>query len=772
MLSRNELFIKCNVRRSKNQIISVCLLILLSAMLLNIILILFTDFESDFYRQEKELNCSSFDLLYAGMLPKDLSPDLREFLEAQPEIVESDVDKTVGGFGTVQFKDGLISSFITLMSLDDALKKNVSRFEIISSDGNPGVYLGYLFHKSFDIGDEVAVNVGGHEYHWRIAGFYNALGTGTSTCLDNTCLLTDDLYESVSKEHFSMYKISIKAADGINLPDYRTAVTDEISSEFNSLSFLSFMMFDDLYASRYAFATMFEAILFASALVLIIVMVFAVAISLNNYISGNIRTYGTWKAMGYQSSALIRPLVLEFAGIALIFGIAGVALSYPVFMPVNNALESQTGIPYEIRFVPVAAILSVVVSVAIVALTTYLSVRKIRKISAISAIRQDEKKEKAGTRAVSLSKTRLSANMALGLKNCLGNVSRSLIVFLIVIGVSFLGGFSLFLSQNILGNTDEVMSLICGQTPDSIVRISTLEESALVDKLQNDSDVEDYYLYFVWPVSPKGYEPIVAYVIEDTEHLNQNVCIAGHLPEKDDEIALNKAYALENGLDLDGRMTVNGSEFVVCGLTQGAYCGGWDCYILRGGYEKTTEMNEVSFYIDLKEGVDVDAFNSRFNDDLHPTSVVNQKSYITSLFGMYSTMLKVLVVILVTVSLLIIVFVLYVILSILLETKKKEHGILKSLGFVSREIIYQTVISILPSCLLGTAGGLILAGNFSDDLVVMSLTGIGIFRFGSKPDFLWLALCGAALIVFIIVYTVILSGSVKKIAPHDLFNRE
>ena len=106
------------------------------------------------------------------------------------------------------------------------------------------------------------------------------------------------------------------------------------------------------------------------------------------------------------------------------------------------------------------------------------------------------------------------------------------------------------------------------------------------------------------------------------------------------------------------------------------------------------------------------------------------------------------------------------------ENKKKEHGILKSLGFVSGEIVYQTVISILPCCLLGAAIGLVFAGAFSNDLIVMNLTNMGIFQFGSKPSPFYLLLCGVALIVFVIIYTVLLSRSVKKIAPHDLFNRE
>lgn len=773
MMSKNVLFIKSNIRKSISQIVSICLLIVLSSALMNIILIMFGDFKDDYSRKQKELNCASIDFLYASATTEDLLPELNGLLDSQSQIVGYEVDKTVSGFGTVQFNGGVLSNIVTVTSLSDTRNKTVNKYEIVSSDNQSGVYLSYLFFSGggFTIGDDVAVSLNGREYVWRVAGFYDALNTGTSNCMDITCILSDELYESVHGENAQMYKVAVKTADGVNAEKYVNTLNAEITSHGFPLVLLDSQIFDNVYSQRYTNATAFQAILVASTAIMVIVMAFVVAISLNNYVNNSIANYGTLKAIGYVSHAMIRPLILEFAVIGLASGIVGVALSYPVLFPICSALESQIGIPYQIKFIPTAAVTTVVLFIAIVTATAYFSVRKIRKIPAISAIRQD-KKRKPGVASVNIVKTKISVNTALGLKNCLGNISRSLVVLFVMIGVSFLSGFAVYLSQNVLGNADAVLGLICGQTPDSVVRIDAPRENELVDTLQNSVDVKSFYLYSTQILAPDNHPQINAYIIDGTDGLNDGICIAGKMPQTDEEIAVNKAYASRYGLKIGDRLVMNGNGFTVCGFIQGAYYAGTDCYILRSGYQRIDTLDNLSYYINLNDGADIDAFNKQISATLHPTLVVNQRSYLNNLASMYSTLLKILVVIIIVLSVLIIAFILYVILSILLENKKKEHGILKSLGFVSGEIVYQTVISILPCCLLGTAIGLVFAGAFSNDLIVMNLTNMGIFQFGSKPSPFYLLLCGVALIVFVIVYTVLLSRSVKKIAPHDLFNRE
>ncbi len=773
MLSKNEIFIKSNLRKSKRQIVSICLLSVLAAILLNVILILFGDFKDNFYRRQKEQNCASADLLYVDPLGAVTSDGIRGVLDEIPGITGYEVDKTVSGFGTVDFSDGLLSNIVTVMPIGYAKNKTIDRFKIVSDSGDAGVYLGYLFESGggFAIGDTVTVNFNGQAYEYPVVGFYDALGTGSVNCLDITLLLTDDLYDSFAAENADAYRVAVMTEDGD--PDtLNNEVNARIQSAFPTLLLLDSQICDDLYAQRYTNASVFEAILIASTCIMIVVTVFVIAVSLRNYVGNNITAYGTFKAIGYRSRELILPLLLEFAVLELLAVAVGVGLSYLVFIPINAMLESQIGIPYEIRFLPLPAIVTLLFSVITVVLTTYFSVRKIRVIPAIASIRQDGAQKQSGVGAVNLATAKLGVNTALGLKKCLGGLSRSLIIFFVLVGVGFLGGFSVYLSDNILGDVDGVLSLICGQTPDSIVRIDPAKEEKLLGTLSTDEDVLDFYLFTMQTLTPEGRPPINAYVIENTEYINADVLISGELPKAEDEVALNKAYADKNGLSEGDTLKIDGFTYRVCGLVQGAYYSGNDCFILRSGYDKIGELKALNYYVDLSDGVGIDAFNGKVTAALHPTLVVNQRSYLLSLSDMYANILRVLGVILVVLSVLIIAFVLYVILSILLENEKKDHGILKSIGFVSRQIVYQTLVSIFPSCLLGTALGLFLAGRFSDDLIVVNLRSMGIFRFGSAVRVSYLFLCGAGLLAFVILYTCLLSRSVKKITPHDLFNRE
>lgn len=774
-MTKNNLLIRANVRKSLKQIIAVCLLIMLSSWLINCVLILVDDYKDNYYRKQKELNCATINYLYVNPFNIDLTESLNNLLSAEQQIDSYEIDQTASGYGTADFNDGILSSVITAISLNDTQNKKLNKYEIIDSIEGEGVYISYLFYSggNLNLGDNVNVSINGKDYTWKIVGFYNALDTGTVNCLDITCILTDNLYHTVKSDNVSAYKLCIKVKEGVNAEEYCNALNNTVGAKYKSLILIDSQAFDDVYSQRYTNATIFQAILISSTVIMTLVMMFIIAISLNNYINNNISTYGTFKAMGYKSSQLINPLLLEFATMCVIMSVVGIAFSYLAFPFVNNALESQIGIPYQIRFILLPTLLTIAISLALVVATTYLSVKKIKTIPAISAIRQDKTPNNKNTKTVNLVKTKLHVNTAIGLKSCFGNISRSMVILLSLVGVSFLSGLSIYLSQNVLGDPQAVLSLICGQTPDSIIGVNTTNKQLLVDTLKNNDDVQDYYLYSMQTVTPDNHSKINAYVVENCNYINDDVCIEGTLPQNADEVAVNKAYAIKNDITVGDYFAVNGHNFVVCGFIQGAYYAGQDCYLLLDGYNRyVSQLTNFNYYVDLKGSVDIDAFNKYIINTVHPTLVVNQNSYLTSLANMYSTILSVLVVIIVLLSILIIAFVLYVVLSIVLENKKKEHGILKSIGFVSKEIIYQTVVSILPCCLLGILIGLFLSGEFSNEIVVMSLTSMGIFRFGSKPNPLYLLLCGITLIVFIVLYTIMLSRSIRKIAPHDLFNRE
>lgn len=521
---------------------------------------------------------------------------------------------------------------------------------------------------------------------------------------------------------------------------------------------------------------MFEVVIVISAGLMIAVILATIMITLSNYIRNSIRTLGTLKAMGYTSNSLIIPIVCEFSIIALVMSAVGVIGSYAIFPILNSALERQTGIPYEIHFLPLEALATIVICMLLAIITSFLSVLKIRRILPINAIRENRVK-KNSIRLFALDTTHFGLNTAISLKTWLSGWVRNIILFISIAGVAFLLGFASGLYQNFILDNQAVLNLICGQMTDSVISVFPMQEEELKTELANNPDVERYYMFTVNTVTPKDLPKLQAYVIDSAEDIDaKQVCIDGHLPASESEIAINGMYANLCNLKIGDTLTFTSGQdivgFTVSGITQGAYSSGRDGFLTRAGYVRFAKLKDVRYYVDLKDGVDIDAFNSSICENINIMLITNFQESVGAIFQSYMGLLKIATIVMVILSFLIAIFVLYILISVFLFRKKREHGILKSLGFVTREIVYQTVASLAPTCIVATVVGLWISRRGAAAMLTLALNGIGIFSFGTPTNVLFLLISGLVVLLFVTSFSVLLSSSVRKLIPHKLFTNE
>lgn len=773
-------FIQSNIRYSKYQIFIVAFLFIIASALINTFLFLSFHYNNSFAVEKERLNGEDVDLLFVDVDTANLKTDrISEILYGISEIKDAEVDCTVAGNGAVEFKDGRLTLNVTYMNLTHAKEKEIGRYEILESDGGSGVYLSYLFEVEggYQIGDEITVTLGVFSDTFRVAGFYNNVDTGTVNCTDTVFLLTDDCYDKVASYGISSYRVSILANEPDSADKLESVALQNIQDDIPTLVPLRSSNAIRLSSSRYITSSIFQAIISLTAVLMIAVLLAIVAITLTNYIRNNMKNLGTLKAIGYQSGNLITSIVAEFSVIALVMSAAGVAISYLLLPALNTALERQVGIPYQIRFMPYEALISVAVCVVAAAMTSFISVIRIRRIAPILAIRETGSKKSAANNYFPLDKTHFKLNTALSLKSWLAGKIRNIVIFFSITGVAFLLGYSCFIYQNIVVDSNSVMSLIYGNTTDSVLNISTADEEQLKEKLQNDEDVERFYLYTVTTVTPQGLPKMYSFVYDDAKDLDEEqLTIKGHLPKKSGEIAVNGAYAAKNGLkEGDILRLTSGEETIsltVCGISQGASYSGNDCYLTRDGYSEIHPLLTVSYYVDLKDGKDIDEFNREIKDECRLLNSINFRETSDTTSESYKNVLSMSTLIVVVISLIIAGFILYVLISVYLSNKKREHGILKSLGFVTRDIIFQTVVSILPTCVLATSAGLLLSRNGAAKLLILAVRNLGIFSFGSPTSVTLLLIAGVGVTVFCIGYSLLLSNSVRTITPHQLFNKE
>lgn len=776
---KNLNFIASNLRRSKWQIIAISVLLILASALINILLFLSTDYQQNFFTEKTHLNGEDIDILLMNTVPgQDCFEQLDDSLNGCEIIKQYEIDRIVAAPGSVEYKDAVMSNYISFMSYDTATDKRIGQYEILESDNSDGVYLSCIFKTGggYKTGQDISVKCGAKDYTFKIAGFYNNVDTGTANCTDIVLLLSDRYFHSAASDMGVSYRISALLNDPENVDILELDITKKIAEDCPTLTFLGSSTYKKLSTSRYITATLFEAIISVSAVLMITVILATIAITLSNYIRNNIRNLGALKALGYKSRELILPIVGEFSSIAFVMALIGTLFSYMVMPVLNNALEKQVGIPYKIHFLFTQAVLSVLICVLLAACSSYFSVQKIRRIYPMNAIRDSKSKKKTSRNFFPFDKTRLGLNTAISLKSLLSDRVHGIVLFVSMTVIAFLLGFSAFTYQNVILDQNAILDLVCGQRTDSVLNVSRVYEDMLLSELDSNGSVEKYYLYSAFPITPTDMPKIYAYVIDENYHARDRLCIKGHMPEKDSDIALNRAYADKYGIDIEDKLSFesdNGmAEFTVTGMIQGAFYSGIDCYITNDGYSRISTMPFSGYYVDLKEGTDIDKFNTEISEKCPLISCSNYEKSIEAASESYIDILIFATAVVVILSFIIAAFILYILISVLLANKHREHGILKSLGFVSKDIIFQTVFCNMPPCIIGTALGLLISRNGAEKLLSSALSGIGIFMLGVPTKFIYLFASGFAMIIFTVAVSVLMSGSVRKITPHQLFNKE
>ena len=776
---KNLNFIVSNLRRSKWQIVAISVLLVLASALTNILLVLTTDYQQNFFREKERLCGADIDILLMNNAPgQDYYEQLDKTLGGMETIKQYEIDRVVAAPGIVEYKDAEMSNRISLVSYDSVKDKQIGQYEILESDNTAGVYLSYLFKidGGYKVGEDISVSLGAKDYNFKIAGFYNNVNTGTIDCADIALILPDSDFRSIASEQGVSYRVNLLLNELGDADILESDIAKKIAEDCPALTLLGSFTYKTLSTSRYITATIFEAIICVSVLLMITVILATIAIALSNYIRNNIRNLGALKALGYTSRDLILPIVGEFSAIAFVMSLIGTLSSYAILPVLNNALEKQVGIPYAIHFLFGPVALSILICVLVSASSAYFSVLKIKRIYPMNAIRDSKSEEQSKRNFFALDKTRFRLNTAISLKSLLSDRVHGIVLFVSMTVIAFLLGFSAFTYQNVILDQNAVLDLVCGQRTDSALNVTEEYEDLLLSELDSNSSVEQYYLYSAFPMTPSDKPKIYAYIIDEDYQARDRLCIKGHMPKSDGDIAVNRAYADKHGISLGDKLffeSENGStEFTVTGMTQGAFYSGNDCYLTRDGYLRITAMPYSGYYVNLKEGTDIDEFNAEISEKCPLISRTNYAKYIKAVSASYIDILVFATVVVVILSFIIAAFVLYILISVLLANKHREHGILKSLGFVSGDIIFQTVFCNMPPCISGAAIGLLISRTGAEKLLTSALSSIGIFVFGIPTKLVYLFIAGISVILFTIVVSILLSGSVRKITPHQLFNKE
>ena len=781
--SMNSTFLlaRSNLRRAKGQTSAIAALLLLAAAMLNMWLMLSMDYKQNFDRCHDRLHAEHVTLVMDGD-PDEVRPFLTRTLEEEPRTTEYYMGDCLSMVGSFAYNGGEANTELVILEKEAALSRDIGKVEIVEEGGeNSGVYLPILYKTGdIDIGKTIELKIGSNTAKFTICGFFNSVMAGSHNCVLCELLLTQDQYQALEEKGYAPRGtlLSVRIADKSESEDFEAALKSKVTAMFPGAR-VSSNSYTLVTTSRYISQMICSGIISAMAFIILIIVLVVIASNIVNYIQENMKNLGALKAVGYTSGQLVRSLLLQFLGISLLVAALGIGLSYILFPFLNAMMISQTGIPYEVGFLPLPCLFTLVILGAAVALTVWLASRRIKKIDPILALRQGIQTHNFQKNHVPLEKTGMPLQLALALKSTLSGFRQNVTVCATMLVLSLMVVFSGLMIENMIVDIKPFLYMVVGEIADSCINVNVGVEEDFLQEMAADADVEKIYLYSMMNVRHVGGVELMATLCDDFAKVNnQDVCIEGRFPRYDNEMAIAAKYAREKDLKIGDEITLTVGEreenYLITGFTQMTNNLGKDCLLTREGYEKMGDLQNLSFYINLGEGVDLETFHERvkeqFAGDINAT--IDIQSIISGTASVYVTLLTVIVCAILLLGVVIIAFVLYLLVRTRLSRKKRDYGIMKALGFTTGQLILQTALSFMPAVILSVAVGLAACGLIINPLMALFLSGIGIVKctFTVPAGFITAAGAGLAALAFGIAC--LLSLRIRKIQPSALLAGE
>ncbi|MBP3918341.1 MAG: ABC transporter permease [Clostridia bacterium] len=777
-MQKYSLIAIANMRKAKGQNISITILILLAALMLNLWLILAMDYTANFDRYHTKLNAEHVTLAL-----DDADGEVRTFLNEELEkdhaVTEFLLDPCLHMTGGMSYNGGEVSSWFVFFEKETALTRSVGRAEIVEEgDCTSGVYLPMLYKtEDIDIGKTIDLKIGSHVVTYTVCGFFNSVMAGSHNCVIMEVILTDDKYKELETLGYAPKGTlcSVRLNDSADSLNFEASLKSRVSEKFSDIVMVS-NCYGIVSQSRYISQMICSGVLSAMAFIILLIALVVIASNIMNYIQTNMKNLGALKAIGYTSKQLISTLLLQFTGLTLLVSMIGAALSYALLPALNQMMIAQTGIPYAIHFLPLPFFLSLGILCGAVTLVVWYAAGRIKKIEAITALRSGVQTHNFKCNHIALEKTKAPLHLALALKTTLSSMKHNVTICITMLVLSLVVVFSGLMIQNMILDMSSFLNLIVGEMADSCINVQVEAEDQFLNEMTQDDRVEKVYLFTSINISHADGAELLASVCNDFSLLNnQNVVFEGRFPKYDNEIALAAKYAKEHNMRIGDEITIKGNgkqeTYLICGYTQLSNNLGRDCLLTREGYEKLGSLTNTSYYINLADGADIDAFNLDIKESLGSDVVnttINIEATVEGSAKVYVMLMTIIVIAILVLSAIVIVFVLYLLVRTMLNHKMRDYGILKALGFTTGQLILQTALSFMPTVILSTVVGLFVSSLVINPLTAVFLNGIGVVKCTFTVPVGFNIAAGIGLVGFTFAAACLLSLKIRKIAPREL----
>ncbi len=763
-----------NLKKHKGSLIGIFLLMLLLSTAFGTVLTVWAN--SSTYIQE-QMQRSGFGDLTAWISGISQVSQLADDIESLEEVERVEVQRFIFSNYTIDNQESDSEGQLIVYKPEEKryrfFTEDLSDYkEQPSKIAEREVYVSPSMVSMFDIqiGDEIIFPIARNQKNmiFTVKGFYEDPFMGSSMIGMKGFLISEDDYHTACAilQNAGMDALA-RDGDMLHIFSAASMTTSELNRVINEHTTLA--QYTEFVHSKEAIAgfmvvlqNAFSGLLFAFALVLLIVVLIAISHSISSTIETDMVNMGILKTIGFTSIKIRKIQLLQYSIPIIIGMVLGIFLSIPFSSLVRSMTLTTTGVRMPISLPVVWTLCSFGMILLLMIEFIILRTRKIGKIKPVQAILGTTQKISINMqKRISAFGTKIYFRLAFRqlITEKRRYISALIVAILLVFFASLIGRIDAWLGSDGKG----MMEAFNPADHDIGVQTFGNADNAQAETIiRSYSDITDIYLLAMPSVAVNGVD-YTANVIDQPERFHM---LEGKTCINDNEIVLTEFVAAHFGVAIGDIVTVQGergsSEYIVSGIYSCANDMGDNVGMNREGYLKIADDNPHIwcwhyFLADSsKKTAITEALENTYGGDVH----VHENTW-SGLFGIIYAM-RVLVVFMYMMVTLFILIVTVMTGSKILMAEQNDFGIYKAIGFPPNHLRATFALRFGIIAVIGSIIGTILAAIFTNPFVSSVMKLAGISNFASMPSMGSILMPSGVVTVLFLLFAYLAAGKIKK----------
>ncbi|MCM3782164.1 FtsX-like permease family protein [Neobacillus mesonae] len=770
-----------NIRNGKSATFSLFILIVIAALLLNVGLTVLTKMGTFFDEKSAMLSEPQISIVTTQ---SNYMPDYREYLESQPEVRATEEEGVIVlNAAKFLYGDSDISLAAFLFNADTERRfapiTKVEELDGPTEQGDIYVPLSFKVSAGYQLGDSFDLTYRDQVLHYRIKGFFETSMMGTPNMGVMKFFVPEASYdylsETVGAEAAGM-SISVGLHDSSVSSEQRQSFERQFPDTSLDVNEPRYWQIDsDLVKSVGSMTINIVAmILVAFAAVIVLVTLLVIQYRVANSIEDGIVNLGVLKAMGFSSGQIIASTVLQFLLVTAAAGIVGAALSYAVLPVFGGIVTTLSGLRWQMGVDASLNGFSLLVIILLVLAVMLIASARVRSLHPVTALRGGIRTHSFRFNRFPLDRTTGGLQLLLACKAMIVNKKQNVMIAVIIAAITFASIFSVVLYYNIASDKTAFVKLVGAETSNVMVHAASSEDSGqLKEEIGGMDGVSKVALMDMTTLKLDGHS-VYTSVSDDFAKIENQSVFDGRFPKYDNEIAITWVVAELIGKEVGDTLQVKAGdasyEYLITGLSQSISNLGQTAYITEQGMQHVLpgyKGTSIQVYLDEVDNSSfMEQVKQQYGDRVG--NIVDVEEMINGQSSMYTTAVFAVMVIVLVITILVVTLILYLVIKKMILKKKKELGILKSIGYTTFQLMTQISFSFVPVVITGVFVGGLLGCLFTNSVLTLLLSGAGI----RKVDFivhmpLIFVFC-AGLIVFAYFISMLVSRGIRRITAYGL----